>query len=86
MHEYHLAKSILNSVLERVKSFAGVKSIVSIRLKIGILKMVTAETLGGAFHQIAKGSICENTVLDIEEVEGDVLEVERVEAEFENNS
>ncbi|RKY32560.1 MAG: hypothetical protein DRP68_03690 [Candidatus Omnitrophota bacterium] len=59
MHEYHLAKSVLNSVLEKAKNFPGVVSISSIRLKIGNLKMVSSQSFREAFFQLTQGTLCE---------------------------
>jgi Zn finger protein HypA/HybF involved in hydrogenase expression len=61
---------------------SGIKSITFIRLKIGNLKMVSKETFSETFKQVAKGTLCENAKLDIEEVMGDVLVVKDIEGEF----
>ncbi|MDD4954797.1 MAG: hydrogenase maturation nickel metallochaperone HypA [Candidatus Omnitrophica bacterium] len=82
MHEYHLAESVLKSIQEKTKDMSGIKSITLIRLKIGDLKMVSKETFSETFKQVAKGTICENSKLDIEEVMGDALVVKDIEGEF----
>ena len=82
MHEYHLAESVLKSILEKTKHMSDIKSITLIRLKIGNLKMVSKETFSETFKQGANGTICANAKLDIEEVMGDTLVVEDIEGEF----
>jgi len=82
MHEYHLAESVLKSILEKTKNMPGIKGITLIRLKIGDLKMVSKETFSETFKQVAKGTLCEGARLDIEEVMGDVLVVKDIEGEF----
>jgi len=82
MHEYHLAESVLKSILEKTKNMPGIKGITLIRLKIGDLKMVSKETFSETFKQVAKGTLCEGAKLDIEEVMGDVLVVKDIEGEF----
>ncbi|MFA5337592.1 MAG: hydrogenase/urease maturation nickel metallochaperone HypA [Candidatus Omnitrophota bacterium] len=82
MHEYHLAESVLKSILEKTKDMSGIKSITLIRLKIGNLKMVSKETFSETFKQVASATICANAKLDIEEVMGDVLVVKDVEGEY----
>ena len=82
MHEYHLAESVLKSILEKTKHMSGIKSITLIRLKIGNLKMVSKETFSETFKQVSNGTICANAKLDIEEVMGDTLIVENIEGEY----
>jgi len=82
MHDYYLAKSVLNSIIEKTKSVSNLERISSIKLKIGNLKMVTADSFINAFKQIAKKTICEYAELDIEIVDGDTLLIENIEAEF----
>ena len=82
MHEYHLAESVLKSILEKTKHMSGIKSITLIRLKIGNLKMVSKETFSETFKQVANATICANAKLDIEEVMGDVLVVKDIEGEY----
>lgn len=83
MHEYHLAESVLKSILTKTKDMSGIKSIMLIRLKIGNLKMVSKETFSETFKQVAGGTICANAKLDITEVMGDTLVVEDIEGEYE---
>ncbi|MCM8774201.1 MAG: hydrogenase maturation nickel metallochaperone HypA [Candidatus Omnitrophica bacterium] len=82
MHEYYLAKSVLDSVLEKISLFKDCQKITFIKLKIGKLKMVTAELFRETFNRIAKGTLCEGACLDVEIVEGDSLIVENIEGDF----
>jgi Zn finger protein HypA/HybF involved in hydrogenase expression len=84
MHEYHLAKAVLDSVLERARSLKGLKGISLISLQIGTLKMVTPESFTKTFHELARGSICEAAMLSIRQVEGDSFIVENIEGEFDS--
>jgi Zn finger protein HypA/HybF involved in hydrogenase expression len=82
MHEYHLAESVLKSILEKTKGMTDIKRITRIHLKIGNLKMVSKETFSETFKQVALGTICEYAKLEIKEVMGDVLVVEDIEGEY----
>ncbi|MFA5270971.1 MAG: hydrogenase/urease maturation nickel metallochaperone HypA [Candidatus Omnitrophota bacterium] len=82
MHEYHLAESVLKSILAKTKDMPNVKRITSIRLKLGNLKMVSKETFSETFKMVAAKSICADTKLDIEEVMGDTLLIEGIEGEY----
>lgn len=82
MHEYHLAESVLKSILEKTKHMSDIKSITLIRLKIGNLKMVSKETFSETFKQVSKETLCEGAKLDIEEVMGDVLLIKDIEGEY----
>ncbi|MFH1768039.1 MAG: hydrogenase maturation nickel metallochaperone HypA [Candidatus Omnitrophota bacterium] len=82
MHEYHLAKSVLKSILEKVKDIGDIKRVSAVKLKIGELKMVTADTFKETFSEIAHNTLCDNALLDIDIVKGDTVVVEDIEAEF----
>ncbi len=83
MHEYHLAESVLKSILAKTKDMPNVKKITAIRLKLGNLKMVGKETFSETFKQVAAKTICSDAKLDIEEVMGDTLVIEDIEGEYE---
>ncbi|MEI8349134.1 MAG: hydrogenase maturation nickel metallochaperone HypA [Candidatus Omnitrophota bacterium] len=83
MHEYHLIQTILKTISEKTAGMSGIKKISSIRLTLGQLKMVSKESFSEIFKELSKGTMCEGAKLDIEEVPGDVLVVEHIEAEFE---
>jgi len=83
MHEYHLADSVLKSILEKTKDMPNIKKITSIRLKLGNLKMVSKETFSETFKLVAAKTICADAKLDIKEVMGDILLIEDIEGEYE---
>ena len=78
MHEYGIARSILSAVLEKCP--AG-KKITGVKLRVGEMKMVTRESLQGAFEIVANDTTAETARLDMELVPGDELTV--LEAEIE---
>ncbi|MFA6281433.1 MAG: hydrogenase/urease maturation nickel metallochaperone HypA [Candidatus Omnitrophota bacterium] len=82
MHEYHLAESVLKSILVKTKEMPNIKKITSIRLTLGNLKMVSKETFSETFKQVAAKSICADAKLDITEVMGDTLVIEDIEGEY----
>lgn len=82
MHEYRLAKSVLDSIIEKTKPMVSLEKISSIKLKIGNLKMITPQSFKETFKQIAKGTLCEGASLEIEIVDGDTLLIENIEGEF----
>ncbi|HIE36042.1 MAG TPA: hydrogenase maturation nickel metallochaperone HypA [Candidatus Omnitrophica bacterium] len=85
MHEYHLVKSVIKSILEKTAAFKNLKKITYIKLKLGNLKMVSKEGFQKIFKELSRDTLCEQAVVDIEEVEGDILLVENIEADFEEN-
>jgi Zn finger protein HypA/HybF involved in hydrogenase expression len=82
MHEYHLVKSLLDSILEKVSSIKDLKKVTYIKLKIGNLKMINKDNFSEMFKKISSSTLCEEAKLDIEEVEGDIFLVEKIEGEF----
>jgi Zn finger protein HypA/HybF involved in hydrogenase expression len=85
MHEYHLVKSVIKSILEKIKDFKNLKKITYIKLKLGNLKMVSKENFEKIFKELSKNTLCEQAKVDIEEVEGDILLVENLEGEFQED-
>ena len=55
MHEFTLAKTILDSVLKKAKDY-NLKRITGIKLKVGFLKMVTPVSLQNAFNLVSMGT------------------------------
>jgi Zn finger protein HypA/HybF involved in hydrogenase expression len=80
MHEFTLAKTILDSVLKKAKDY-NLKRITGIKLKIGFLKMVTPVSLQNAFNIVSMGTKAYRAKLDIEEVAGDELLIINIEGE-----
>ena len=81
MHEYHLAKSVLESILKKVES-ENIEKVSSVKLKIGTLKMVSSDSFKNAFFQVAENTLCAGCSLDVEIVDGDTVLVENVQAEY----
>jgi Zn finger protein HypA/HybF involved in hydrogenase expression len=82
MHEYHLARSLVKSILEKTSSIKELNKITRIKIKLGDLKMVSKESLSEAFKEVSKGTLCDGVKLDVAEVKGDILLVENIEGEF----
>jgi len=80
MHEFTLAKTILDSVLKKAKDY-NLKRITGIKLKVGFLKMVTPVSLQNAFNLVSMGTKAYQAKLDIEEVAGDELLIINIEGE-----
>jgi len=80
MHEFTLAKTILDSVLKKAKDY-NLKRITGIKLKVGFLKMVTPVSLQNAFNIVSMGTKAYQAKLDIEEVAGDELLIINIEGE-----
>lgn len=84
MHEYYLTRSILDSILRKTKKLRGVKRIVSVKIKVGQANMVKPETLKDIFREVAAQTICRDTNLIVDEIQGSDVIIQDVEAEFEN--
>ena len=85
MHEYHLVKSVIESILKKTQNFKNLKKITYIKLKLGELKMVNKQSFQQAFNELSKGTLCEGAEVEIEETGGDLLLVESIEGDFEDN-
>jgi Zn finger protein HypA/HybF involved in hydrogenase expression len=83
MHEYHLAQSVLKTILAKISNTPNIKKITLITLKLGNLKMVSKETFAETFKELSQGTICQGAKLEITEVMGDALVVENIEGEYE---
>ena len=86
MHEYHLAQSVVKSVIDKTKDLSGIKGISRIVVTVGELKMVTAESFRNAFEEAARGTLCEGAQLEVSIVAGDTLSVDHIEADFQEES
>ncbi|RKY87218.1 hydrogenase maturation nickel metallochaperone HypA [candidate division KSB1 bacterium] len=67
MHEFSLAMDIFNIVLETAKK-EKVKKVYSIKLEVGKLMAVIPDSLLFSFETISRGTILEDTKLEIDEV------------------
>ena len=81
MHEYSLVNSVIKSIISKTKDL-NIKKIISIKIKLGKLKMVSKEEFNEVFSLLSSNTICEGAKLDIEETDGDILEIENIEAEY----
>lgn len=84
MHEYHLTRGILESILKKIKNLQGLKRITCVKVKIGQANMVTPDSLKFIFRELAASTICRDAVLIVEEIQGSDVIIQDIEAEFEN--
>lgn len=82
MHEYQLVNSLLESISEKVRNLNNLRKINSVRIKVGILNMVTPQALKEIFKETASSAIFKDAELIIEEIPGSEVIVEDIEAEF----
>ena len=68
MHELSIAESILTIVKKEV-SQGDYRGVTRIHVKVGALTALIPECLTTAFEAVSRGTIAENAVLEIEEVE-----------------
>ncbi len=78
MHEFSLAQEVINIVLKN----AGLKEtekVSKIKVKAGVLKMITQDALQRAFDILSNNTPLQGAEIILEEVPGNILEVEYVE-------
>ncbi len=80
MHEIGIAESILKGVLMRAKEHK-IKKISKISLRVGELKMVSNDSLQGAFDLVSQGTIAEGARLEVDFIPGDELSIQEIEVE-----
>jgi Zn finger protein HypA/HybF involved in hydrogenase expression len=80
MHEYHLAKIVLDSVLKNINP-QEIKRVTRIFLEVGVSKMVTPTSLQEAFSLVARSSPAAGAILEIKDTMGDSLVVKSIEVE-----
>lgn len=80
MHEFHIAKDILSTVLQEAKK-NNLSKINVIRVQSGVLNALTEEGLQFSFEHEAKGTIAESAKIELEEVDGNVLKIKDFDAE-----
>jgi len=66
MHEYGIASSLLESVLESAAKH-GAKKVTAIRIRVGALRGVVPEHLAFFFEHLSEGTVAEGCDLQIEE-------------------
>jgi len=72
LHELALAQDLLKAIEIEAKR-QGVVRVEEVKLKIGKLAMVTADSLLSAFELVSKGSVAESARIDFEEEEPQVI-------------
>jgi Zn finger protein HypA/HybF involved in hydrogenase expression len=80
MHDFHIAQFILDGSLKKAKEHGAIK-INRIKLKVGLLKMVSPDSLQNAFDTIAHETIASQAKLDVETVPGEELSIVNIEIE-----
>ena len=71
MHELALAQDLLKAIEVEAEKQGAIR-VEEVKLRIGKLTMVTADSLLSAFELVSKGSIAENAHIDVEEEEPQV--------------
>lgn len=74
MHESHLIEPIVKGICEHAKK-EGAKSVSIVRLKVGELTGVKEESFKETFAVLAKGTILENSRLELTFFPGSRIEV-----------
>ncbi len=74
MHESHLIEPIIKGISKHAQK-EGAKSVSKIRLKVGTLTGVKEDSFKETFAVLAKGTILENTELEITFFPGSRVEV-----------
>lgn len=72
MHELSIARALISEIL-KVAEEKGALSVKSLKIKIGALSGVERDALELVFPFAAEGTLCEGSVLDIENVPAEVL-------------
>ncbi len=74
MHESHLIQPIIKGISEHAQK-EGAKSVSKVRLKVGALTGVKEDSFKETFTVLAKGTVLENTELEITFFPGSRIEV-----------
>ena len=82
MHDHHLARSVLESIIAKTADLPRFKRVVSFKIAIGKLKMVSPTSFREAFSQAAEGTPCAGARADVRLCDGSDVRVEDIEAEF----
>ena len=69
MHELSIATSLVEALLE-IAEKQGASRIISVRLRVGKLRLISIEQLRFSYEIIAKGTIAEGSRLTVEETPG----------------
>lgn len=74
MHETHLIEPIIKGVTDHATK-EGAKKVLSIKLKIGVLKGVKEDSFRETFKILSKGTMLEGAALEIVMFPGDIIQV-----------
>ena len=74
MHETHLIEPIIKGISEHARK-EGAKKVSKVRLKVGEFTGVKEPSFRETFKQLAKGTILENSELEITFFQGSRIEV-----------
>jgi Zn finger protein HypA/HybF involved in hydrogenase expression len=74
MHESHLIEPVINGILQHAKR-EGAKSVLKVRLKVGLLTGVKEESFRQTFFLLSKGTSMENAELEITFFPGSAIQV-----------
>jgi len=71
VHEYSIANSLVETVLELAKQ-QNAKKIVEVRMKIGKLRLISVDQLRFSYEILSKDTLLQGSQLTIQEVAGSV--------------
>jgi len=71
VHEYTIASSIVDSVLDLAKQ-QNSRKVVEVRMKIGKLKVISVDQLKFSYEILSKGTALEGSQLNVLETDGSV--------------
>ena len=80
MHEFGIAKDIIESVLKQLESHKF-ERVTKIDLTVGEFNLLTQESLQNAFELAAEGTKAKGAVLNVEQTPGMEIEIKHIEAE-----
>ncbi|RMG60070.1 MAG: hydrogenase maturation nickel metallochaperone HypA [Deltaproteobacteria bacterium] len=71
MHEYGIASSIVEALLEAAKEHGAVR-VTGVEVRVGVLRGVVPEHLSFFYEHLARGTVLEGSALNIVEVPVDI--------------
>lgn len=80
MHEHHIIKNILNTVLKQAEK-NNLSKITAIRIEAGNLTALTQESMQAAFDLQAVNTIAEGAVIELRIVDGTSINIINFDAE-----
>ncbi len=80
MHELGILESVVKTVVAKAQE-SGASRVTGVRLKVGILEMLTPESLEAAFELAVAGTAAEGAKLTVEMTPGHEVVVDEIEVE-----